>query len=179
MSPAALPPFPESFYTPADRQRASQRAEAAPRQRRDSGPDDRAPGALIAACDPLADHRCCELPEHRHLFSNAWPQSAWMRVRFRLVRNPNCRWEIAPTARPTLHPAFIFPGKPGLARVLNKGGHGSAIECGGQKGRKTMFGSNAQRQMVAFIAAILMSTVAVGAAVAPAAVSSQSVAINA
>ena len=42
-----------------------------------------------------------------------------------------------------------------------------------------MFGSNAQRQMVAFIAAILMSTVAVGAAVAPAAVSSQSVAINA
>ncbi len=41
-----------------------------------------------------------------------------------------------------------------------------------------MFGSNAQRQMVAFIDAILMSTVDVGAAVAPAAVSIQSVSIK-
>ena len=42
-----------------------------------------------------------------------------------------------------------------------------------------MFGSNVQRRLVAALAAILMSTVAVGAAVAPASVPSPAVSANA
>jgi len=42
-----------------------------------------------------------------------------------------------------------------------------------------MFGSNVQRHLVAAFAALLMSTIAVGAAVAPAAVSAPSVSANA
>ena len=42
-----------------------------------------------------------------------------------------------------------------------------------------MFGSNFQRQIIAVFGAILMSTVAVGAAVAPASVQSPAVAANA
>jgi len=42
-----------------------------------------------------------------------------------------------------------------------------------------MFGSDVQRHLVAAIAALLMSTVAVGAAVAPAAVSPQAVTASA
>jgi hypothetical protein len=54
------------------------------------------------------------------------------------------------------------------------------IWIGGQKGRKTMlFGSNTGRHLVAAFAALLMSTVAVGSAVAPAATSSQAVVANA
>jgi hypothetical protein len=49
-------------------------------------------------------------------------------------------------------------------------------ESGGGKGRMTMFGSNTGRHLVAAFAAILMSTVAVGSAVAPAAVQSPAVA---
>ena len=52
-------------------------------------------------------------------------------------------------------------------------------ESGGGKGRMTMFGSNTGRHLVAAFAAILMSTVAVGSAVAPAAVQSPAVAANA
>lgn len=42
-----------------------------------------------------------------------------------------------------------------------------------------MFGSNVQRHLVAALAAVLMSTVAVGAAVAPASVQSPAVALHA
>ena len=42
-----------------------------------------------------------------------------------------------------------------------------------------MFGSNVSRQLIAAIGAILMSTVAVGAAVAPASVPSPAVSANA
>jgi hypothetical protein len=48
-----------------------------------------------------------------------------------------------------------------------------------EKGRKTMFGSNTGRHLVAAFAALLMSTVAVGSAVAPAAVQSPAVTVNA
>jgi hypothetical protein len=49
----------------------------------------------------------------------------------------------------------------------------------GQKGRMTMFGSNTGRHLVAAFAALLMSMVAVGSAVAPAAVQSPAVTVNA
>ena len=42
-----------------------------------------------------------------------------------------------------------------------------------------MFGSNVQRHLVALFGALLMSTVAVGAAVAPASVPTQAVTVNA
>jgi hypothetical protein len=42
-----------------------------------------------------------------------------------------------------------------------------------------MFGSNTARHLVAAFAALLMSTVAVGSAVAPAATSTQAVSVNA
>jgi hypothetical protein len=42
------------------------------------------------------------------------------------------------------------------------------IWMGAQKGRLKMFGSNLQRHLVAAFAAVLMSTVAIGAAVGPA-----------
>ena len=42
-----------------------------------------------------------------------------------------------------------------------------------------MFGSNVPRQLIAAIGAILMSTIAVGAAVAPAAVAGPAVTVNA
>ena len=42
-----------------------------------------------------------------------------------------------------------------------------------------MFGSNVQRHLLAALAAVLMSTVAVGSAVAPAAVSTQAVTTHA
>jgi hypothetical protein len=50
---------------------------------------------------------------------------------------------------------------------------------GGQKGRMTMLGSNTGRHLVALLGAILMSTVAVGSAVAPASVQSPAASINA
>ena len=42
-----------------------------------------------------------------------------------------------------------------------------------------MFGSNVQRHLVALFGALLMSTVAVGAAVAPASIETQAAAVNA
>jgi hypothetical protein len=72
----------------------------------------------------------------------------------------------------------VFRGKPGLARLLNWKAHGPPVGSRGQKGRKTMFGSTVQRHLAALFGALLMSTVAVGAAVAPAQVSSP-VSINA
>jgi hypothetical protein len=53
------------------------------------------------------------------------------------------------------------------------------IESGGEKGRMTMFGSNTGRHLVALFGALLMSTVAVGSAVAPAQTSSPTVSVNA
>ena len=61
-------------------------------------------------------------------------------------------------------------GNPGLARLLNSKLHGPPDWMAGQKGRMTMFGSNLQRHLIAAFAAVLMSTVAVGAAIGPAAV---------
>ncbi|MCY7279616.1 MAG: hypothetical protein LH610_01725 [Sphingomonas bacterium] len=49
-----------------------------------------------------------------------------------------------------------------------------------QKGRVKMFGSNLQRHLVAAFAAVLMSTVAVGAAIGPAtSVASSAVTVSA
>lgn len=42
-----------------------------------------------------------------------------------------------------------------------------------------MFGSNVQRHLAALFGALLMSTVAVGSAVAPASVATQAVSVNA
>ena len=55
-----------------------------------------------------------------------------------------------------------------MARLLNIILHGPPDWMAGQKGRMTMFGSNLQRHLVAAFAAVLMSTVAVSAAVGPA-----------
>ena len=53
------------------------------------------------------------------------------------------------------------------------------LSIGGQKGRMTMFGSNTGRHLIALFGAIVMSTVAVGSAVAPASVQSPAVTVNA
>ena len=75
--------------------------------------------------------------------------------------------------------AKVFGGKPGLARLLKCLEHRPAIKTRRAKGRKTMFGSNVQRHLVALFGALLMSTVAVGSAVAPAQVSSPAASANA
>jgi hypothetical protein len=63
----------------------------------------------------------------------------------------------------------IFRGFAGLARSLNCIGHRSAKWIGGEKREIKMSGqSNITRTLVAAFAAVLMSTVAVGAAVGPA-----------
>jgi len=86
-----------------------------------------------------------------------------------LVSFPNCWWEIAPT-RVEKHPLIlVFVGNPGLARLLNSSWHRPPdIGWRLEKGRMTMSGSNLQRQLLAAFAALLMSTVAVGAAIGPA-----------
>jgi hypothetical protein len=62
----------------------------------------------------------------------------------------------------------------GLARTLNSSHRGAAKQAAAAKGRMQMFGHSSRRNIAAIVAAIAMSTIAVGAAVGPAQAASTS-----
>ena len=65
-------------------------------------------------------------------------------------------------------------GFQGLARTLNSFDRGAARQAAAAKREKTMFGHSSRRNIAAIVAAIAMSTIAVGAAVGPAQAASTS-----
>ena len=85
-----------------------------------------------------------------------------------MVSFPNWWWEIPPTATQKAISQAIYGGNPRLARLLNCSLHRAAFVAVQQKGSFKMFArGNIQRQIAVFAVALLMSTIAVGAAVAP------------
>jgi hypothetical protein len=80
------------------------------------------------------------------------------------------QWEIPPTRAEKSAGSDVFGGFSGLARLLNCTSHRPQLEIGtGEKGDFQMSGqSKLNRTLVAAAAALLMSTVTVGAAVGPA-----------
>jgi hypothetical protein len=85
-----------------------------------------------------------------------------------LAQCPNSWWEIPPAdpVETRLHGGF--GAKPQLARLLYLSLHRAAFVAARGKGSFKMFArGNIQRQIAVFAVALLMSTIAVGAAVAP------------
>jgi hypothetical protein len=85
---------------------------------------------------------------------------------------PIGRWDFAPTLGRENPPAIpsprVFRSFPELARSLISNGHRSAIKPADRKGDLKMSSqSHFTRTLVAIVAAVVMSTVAVGAAVGP------------
>ncbi|MCY7339407.1 MAG: hypothetical protein LH465_05570 [Sphingomonas bacterium] len=95
----------------------------------------------------------------------------------KLARRPNSRWEIPPHAALCFQIIVGFPGLFAIGTTLemNRAWIDAVARPIRQKGRRQMFSHKVQQRLFAAFASLLMSSIAVGAAIAPAHVAASTV----